>query len=93
MARTSKRIWPFNPLPLILDETEWATIAAGVEQRAGLLEALLSDLYGEARLVTDGHLPAAAVTGSVDFVRAVRGAAAAGRPLHAPLRRRSRPRP
>ncbi len=69
-----ERIWPFNPLPLILDETEWATIAAGVEQRAGLLEALLTDLYGEARLVSEGHLPAAAVTGSVDFVRALRGA-------------------
>ncbi len=50
----------------------------GVEQRAGLLEALLADLYGEARLISGGHLPAAAVTGSVDFVRALRGASPPG---------------
>ena len=74
----TERVWPFNPLPLILGETEWKAIAAGVEQRAGLLEALLADLYGEARLVSGGHLPAAAVTGSVDFVRALRGAAPPG---------------
>lgn len=70
----NERAWPFNPLPLILDEAEWATIATGVEQRAGLLEAVLADLYGEARLVSEGRLPAAAVTGSVDFIRSLRGA-------------------
>jgi uncharacterized circularly permuted ATP-grasp superfamily protein/uncharacterized alpha-E superfamily protein len=74
----NERIWPVSPLPLILDEIEWAQIAAGVEQRASLLEAVLRDLYGEARLVADGHLPAAAVTGSPDFVRALRGAAPPG---------------
>jgi uncharacterized circularly permuted ATP-grasp superfamily protein/uncharacterized alpha-E superfamily protein len=39
---------------------------------------LLADLYGEARLISGGHLPAAAVTGSVDFVRALRGASPPG---------------
>ena len=68
-----ERIWPLSPLPLILGGSEWAAIAAGVEQRATLIEAVLTDLYGEARLVRDGHLPAAAVTGSADFIRAMRG--------------------
>ena len=70
----NERIWPVSPLPLILDEVEWAQIAAGVEQRAELLEAVLRDLYGDARLVVEGHLPAALVTGSADFVRALRAA-------------------
>ncbi|MGC1177923.1 MAG: circularly permuted type 2 ATP-grasp protein, partial [Methyloceanibacter sp.] len=70
----NERSWPINPLPLILGEGEWAQIAAGVEQRANLMEALLQDLYGEARLLADGALPAAAVTGSNDFIRAMRGA-------------------
>ena len=70
----TERIWPLNPLPLILGEEEWTQIAEGVEQRARLMEALLQDLYGEASLIRDGALPAAAITGSPDFVRPMRGA-------------------
>ena len=69
----NERTWPLSPLPLILGEDEWAQIAAGVEQRATLLEAVLKDVYGEGKLISEGHLPAAAVTGSADFVRAMRG--------------------
>ncbi len=79
----SERIWPLSPLPLILAEREWAEIAAGVQQRAALLEKVLVDVYGEGRLVSEGHLPAAAVTGSDDFVRAMRGVTIPGaRPMH-----------
>ena len=69
----NERTWPLNPLPLILGEADWSEIAAGVAQRAELLEAVLRDLYGEGKLVAEGHLPAAAVAGSGDFVRALRG--------------------
>ena len=68
-----ERSWPLNPLPLILGESEWAEIAAGVEQRANLMEALLGDVYGEGALQKEGGLPAAALTGSPDFIRAMRG--------------------
>ncbi len=79
----NERIWPLSPLPLILDEREWAVIAEGVAQRATLLEAVLTDLYGDARLISEGHLPAAAVTGGADFVRAMRGVKpAGGRAMH-----------
>jgi uncharacterized circularly permuted ATP-grasp superfamily protein/uncharacterized alpha-E superfamily protein len=79
----NERIWPLSPMPLILAEKEWAEIAAGVAQRASLIEAVLNDLYGEGRLVLEGHLPAAAVTGSDDFVRAMRGVKLpGGRPMH-----------
>jgi uncharacterized circularly permuted ATP-grasp superfamily protein/uncharacterized alpha-E superfamily protein len=69
----SERSWPLNPLPLILGQKEWQQIAEGVEQRANLIEALLQDFYGEARLVSEGALPAAALTGSADFIQAMRG--------------------
>nr|WP_295662642.1 circularly permuted type 2 ATP-grasp protein [Polymorphobacter sp.] len=69
----NERSWPLNPLPLILGHREWAQIAEGVEQRANLIEAVLQDVYGEARLVESGALPAAALTGSPDFIRALRG--------------------
>jgi len=69
----TERSWPLNPLPLLLSESDWTQIAAGVEQRANLMEAVLQDLYGEANLLTEGALPAAAVTGSPEFIRAMRG--------------------
>ncbi|CAN7610300.1 circularly permuted type 2 ATP-grasp protein [Phenylobacterium sp. LjRoot225] len=69
----TERSWPLGSLPLILDKREWAQIAEGVEQRARLMEALLQDIYGEARLVADGALPAAALTGSIDYIRAMSG--------------------
>ncbi len=74
----TERSWPLGQAPLILGSVEWQAIAAGVEQRARLMEALLKDLYGEARMVREGALPAAAVTGSPDFIRALRGAPVAG---------------
>jgi len=72
-GQETEQSWPLSPLPLILSDAEWSGIAAGIEQRARLMEALLADIYGDARLLDEGALPAAAVTGSPDFVRALRG--------------------
>jgi uncharacterized circularly permuted ATP-grasp superfamily protein/uncharacterized alpha-E superfamily protein len=69
----TEQSWPLTPLPLILGQNEWREIARGVEQRANLMEALLQDIYGEAALVAEGHLPAAAITGSIDFLPQLRG--------------------
>lgn len=74
----TERAWPLNPLPLVLSEGEWRSIEAGVAQRARLMEAILRDLYGDAALITEGALPAAVVTGSSDFIRAMRGVRAPG---------------
>ncbi|WP_091738054.1 circularly permuted type 2 ATP-grasp protein [Phenylobacterium immobile] len=74
----TERAWPLGPMPLILEQAEWSQIAAGVEQRANLIEAVLQDIYGEGRLVAEGALPAAALTGSPDFIRAMRGVRPAG---------------
>lgn len=64
-----ERPWPLSPVPLLIDKTEWDGIAAGIAQRAELMEQVLRDLYGPAKLVQDGHLPAALVTGSPFFLR------------------------
>ena len=77
-SETADRAWPLNPLPLILAQSEWDEISAGVAQRARLMEAIAQDVYGEGRLVADGHLPAATLTGSRDFIRAMRGVAPPG---------------
>jgi uncharacterized circularly permuted ATP-grasp superfamily protein/uncharacterized alpha-E superfamily protein len=51
------RPWVLDPLPLILPADEWATIEAGVTQRARMLDALLADLYGPQKLIANGIVP------------------------------------
>lgn len=73
-----ERSWPLNHAPLVLTGQEWQVIAAGVAQRARLLDAVLGDIYGPGKLVAEGALPAAAITGSPDYLRPVQGTAGAG---------------
>jgi len=68
---TSERTWPLSHLPLLIEAREWQEIAEGIEQRARLLEAVVSDIYGDGRLIAQGDLPAAAVTGSPEFLHSL----------------------
>ena len=52
-------------MPLLINQTEWQELQAGLIQRAELLEAILADIYGPAKLVSEGRLPALACTPSV----------------------------
>ncbi|MCI0467553.1 MAG: circularly permuted type 2 ATP-grasp protein [Beijerinckiaceae bacterium] len=70
---TSERAWPLSHVPLLIEASEWREIVQGIEQRAELLELVLSDLYGAGRLVAGGCLPAAAITGSPEFLHPVHG--------------------
>lgn len=72
-GETRERPWPLSRLPLLITESEWREIAAGVAQRAELLDLILRDVYGEGRLVAEGALPAAAVAGSPEFIRPMCG--------------------
>ena len=72
-GESEERPWPLSPVPLLIPADEWATIAGGIAQRAELMERVLQDLYGEARLVSGGYLPAAVVAGSPFFLRPMVG--------------------
>ena len=72
-GETADRMWPLSHLPLLIDEAEWQQLTAGIVQRAQLLELVLSDLYGEGRLVAEGAIPAAAIAGSTEYLRPVCG--------------------
>ena len=78
-GETAERSWPLGRMPLLIPEAEWREIERGVTQRAELLDRVLADVYGEGRLVAEGLLPAAAVTGSRDFVAAMRGVVPPGK--------------
>jgi len=70
---TADRLWSLSHLPLIIDEADWRQLTDGIAQRAQLLEMVLSDLYGEGKLVAEGAIPAAAIAGSSEYLRAVCG--------------------
>lgn len=72
-GETHERSWPLSHLPLLIDESEWRDIAAGVIQRARLMEHILGDIYGNGRLISDGVIPAAAIAGSPNYLRPVAG--------------------
>src|SRR5271165_5960330 len=70
-----ERPWPLSHVPLIIEPSEWKLLEAGLIQRAELLEAVLADAYGPARLNRDGRLPAALLAGNPEFLRPLVGVA------------------
>jgi uncharacterized circularly permuted ATP-grasp superfamily protein/uncharacterized alpha-E superfamily protein len=74
----AERPWPLSHVPLLIDASEWQMLKAGLSQRAELLEAVLADAYGAARLVREGRVPATVIAGNPEFLRPLVGVAPAG---------------
>src|SRR3984893_18750349 len=74
----AERAWPLSHVPLIIAATEWEALKTGLIQRAELLEAVIVDSYGPAKLVTAGRLPAAVIAGNPEFLRPLVGVAPPG---------------
>jgi uncharacterized circularly permuted ATP-grasp superfamily protein/uncharacterized alpha-E superfamily protein len=70
---SAERDWPLSPVPVVIADREWQGISAALQQRADLLEAVMADLYGPARLVADGALPAALVAQNPEWLRPLVG--------------------
>ena len=62
------RPWVLDPLPILLTASEWQDIEAGVAQRARLMDALLTDLYGPQNLLMDGTVPPQLPFGHPNFL-------------------------
>ncbi|WP_413793814.1 MULTISPECIES: circularly permuted type 2 ATP-grasp protein [unclassified Pseudomonas] len=69
------RPWELDLLPHVIDPQEWKHLSAGIAQRARLLNAVLADLYGPQRLVSEGLLPAELVFGHNNFLWPCQGIA------------------
>jgi uncharacterized circularly permuted ATP-grasp superfamily protein/uncharacterized alpha-E superfamily protein len=69
----AEREWPLAHVPLLIDEEEWAGIAAGLKQRAELFEAIVADIYGDNRLAAEGLLPPGLIAASPEFLRPLVG--------------------
>ena len=68
-----ERPFPLDVVPRIFTGAEWSKVAAGVAQRVRALEFFLADVYGAARIVSDGLIPHEVITSSPGFVRAAYG--------------------
>jgi uncharacterized circularly permuted ATP-grasp superfamily protein/uncharacterized alpha-E superfamily protein len=62
------RPWALDPVPLLLTAQEWRDIEAGLAQRTRVLDALLADLYGPQRLLSEGVVPPELVFGHPNFL-------------------------
>jgi uncharacterized circularly permuted ATP-grasp superfamily protein/uncharacterized alpha-E superfamily protein len=76
--QNSERVWPLDVMPLLITAEEWRVLSAGVLQRAHFLNALIGDIYGPQRIITDGALPPVLLEGNPGFLRACHGLTPAG---------------
>ena len=62
-----------DPLPLIIPADEWRQIEEAARQRARLFNHIVSDLYGQQNLLTQGQLPPTLILGQPAFLRPAAG--------------------
>ncbi|HVO22048.1 MAG TPA: circularly permuted type 2 ATP-grasp protein [Candidatus Margulisiibacteriota bacterium] len=67
--QAEERLWPLDPIPVLLPSTEWSTIEHALIQRAELLDLLLADLYGPQQLIQKGILPPELIYAHPGFLR------------------------
>jgi uncharacterized circularly permuted ATP-grasp superfamily protein/uncharacterized alpha-E superfamily protein len=61
--------WTFDPLPFVVSPDEWSELETGLIQRARLLDAVLTDLYGPQALLKERLLPPMLVHANRHFLR------------------------
>jgi uncharacterized circularly permuted ATP-grasp superfamily protein/uncharacterized alpha-E superfamily protein len=64
--------WRCDPIPLVISAAEFASLEAGLAQRAQLMELILADLYGPQSLLAEGLIPSDLVYGNPAFLRPCR---------------------
>jgi uncharacterized circularly permuted ATP-grasp superfamily protein/uncharacterized alpha-E superfamily protein len=72
------RPWALDPVPLLLLADEWREMEAGLAQRARVLDALLADIYGPQRLLSEGLVPPELVFGHPNYLWPCQGIAPRG---------------
>jgi uncharacterized circularly permuted ATP-grasp superfamily protein/uncharacterized alpha-E superfamily protein len=73
-----QRPWALDLFPMLLTPQDWASIEAGVAQRARLLDRIMADVYGAQQLPKLGLLPTALVQGHPGYLRPMHGSQPAG---------------
>ena len=87
-----ERIFPFDLIPRVIPQDEWAHIERGLIQRVRALNLFLDDVYHEQRILRDGRIPAELVFGATPLPPRDDRRRPARRRLRARRRRRHRAR-
>ena len=72
------RRWRVDAVPLLMTGEDWSALAAGLEQRSRLLNALLADLYDQRLTLRQGWLPPELVYADPGFLHPCHQALPAG---------------
>src|ERR1700683_4139108 len=72
-GRGTERLFPFDLIPRILPQSEWARIEAGLSQRVVALNLFLQDVYGKQQIIKDRRIPAPLVYSCRHFRREMIG--------------------
>lgn len=67
------RLFPYDPIPRIIESDEYDRLEAGLKQRVNALNAYLNDIYSDKRIVKDGVIPEEYVYTSVGYLPQVNG--------------------
>jgi uncharacterized circularly permuted ATP-grasp superfamily protein/uncharacterized alpha-E superfamily protein len=70
---TGRTSGPLDLVPLLIASDDWATIEAGLTQRAELLDLVLDDLYGSQELVQRGIVPVEVLHRHPGYLRPLHG--------------------
>jgi uncharacterized circularly permuted ATP-grasp superfamily protein len=70
---STERIFPFDLIPRVVAASEWKRVSRGLEQRIRALNLFLADVYGDQRILDEGHVPRALVEGSKGYCKPMRG--------------------
>lgn len=74
-----EKLFPFDPIPRIVDAAAWAGLERGLKQRVRALNAFLDDVYGAQRILRQGVAPPEIVLSSSGFRRELMGLQPKGR--------------
>jgi len=64
-----ERIFPFDIVPRIIPQNEWATIEAGLKQRVQALNLFIDDVYHGQKILKDGIIPTELIHSASGFRR------------------------
>lgn len=64
-----EHIFPFDPLPRLIESPEWAEIEAGTVQRSKALNLFLKDIYNDKKILKDRVVPAEMILSSKHYCK------------------------
>jgi len=67
------RVLPFDAIPRVLSRADWTHINTGVTQRVAAINAFLTDVYNDAKILKDGVVPADLVRGNKHYLKEMEG--------------------